>query len=52
MIANLTLPDYTVMAVDLAAVTGIGIWFSRGDKDTDTYLLGGRAMPWWLIGIS
>jgi SSS family transporter len=44
--------DYGVMAVYLLAVLAIGLWFSRGQKDTESYLLGGRAVPWLLVGIS
>lgn len=44
--------DYMVMAAYLATVVGVGLWFSRGDRDTDAYLLGGRAMPWPIIAIS
>jgi SSS family transporter len=45
--------DYTVMAVYLLIVVAIGYWFSRSKGGgTENYLLGGRRMPWWLIGIS
>ncbi len=45
-------PDYVVMVLYLALVVGLGILFSRREKDTDDYLLGGRRMPWWVIGVS
>ncbi|MBN1347020.1 MAG: sodium/solute symporter [Phycisphaerae bacterium] len=44
--------DYAVMLVYLAFVVGLGVVFSRKEKDTDEYLLGGRRMPWWVIGVS
>ena len=44
--------NYLVMGGYLLAVIAMGAWFGRGKVDTETYLLGGRNMPWWLIGIS
>ncbi|MCC6681119.1 MAG: sodium/solute symporter [Phycisphaeraceae bacterium] len=45
--------DYTVMAAYLLIVVAIGYWFSRSkDQGTENYLLGGRRMAWWLVGIS
>jgi len=47
-----TLVDLAIVLISLAVVMGIGIWFSRGPKNTATYLLGSRSMPWWAIGVS
>ena len=44
--------DYAVMGVYLAFVVGLGLLFSRKENTTDEYLLGGRRMPWFVIGIS
>ncbi len=44
--------DYAVMVLYLVFVVGLGVLFSRREKDTDEYLLGGRRMPWWVIGVS
>jgi len=44
--------DYTVMAVYMLAVLGIGFYFSRNEKNSEDYLLGGRNMPYIAIGIS
>lgn len=44
--------DYTTIVLYLLVVVGVGVWFSRGGSDTEDYLLGGRGMPWWLIGVS
>jgi SSS family solute:Na+ symporter len=52
VLADMSFGDYSVMVLYLLAVMGIGVWFSRGKSDTVSYLLGGRGMPWWLIGIS
>ena len=39
--------SYLVMGLYLVAMIGLGSWFGRGKVDTETYLLGGRCMPWW-----
>ena len=44
--------NYLVMGGYLLLVVGLGVWFSRDKIDTETYLLGGRGMAWWVIGIS
>ena len=49
---SLAFSDFVVMALYFLLVVGLGILFSRKEKSTDDYLLGGRRMPWWVIGIS
>ena len=44
--------DYATMVLYLLAVVALGAWFSRGEQNTETYLLGGRSMRWWVVGIS
>src|SRR6185312_2495823 len=47
-------------SLDLAIIVGyfltvilIGLWVSRrGAKDMDSYFLGGKSLPWWMLGIS
>jgi Na+/proline symporter len=47
-------------SLDLAIIAGYflvvilaGFWVSRrGSKDMDSYFLGGKALPWWMLGIS
>ncbi len=47
-------------ALDLAIIVGyfvivilIGLWVSRrGSKDLNAYFLGGKSLPWYLLGIS
>lgn len=36
----------------LGGVVVIGAWFSRHEETSEEYLLGGRRMPWWAVGIS
>ena len=49
---SLATSDYAVMLLYLGFVVFLGFLFSRREEDTDEYLLGGRRMPWWVIGIS
>lgn len=46
--------DALVVLLYLAAMLAIGIWFKwkEAHGNTEDYLLGGRGMPWWLIGIA
>ncbi len=44
--------DYLIFAVFIVAVVGIGILGSRHEKDSESYFLAGRGLPWWLIGFS
>jgi solute:Na+ symporter, SSS family len=46
--------DALVVLVYLAAMLAIGVWFKwrEAHGNTEEYLLGGRGMPWWLIGIA
>jgi SSS family transporter len=40
------------MIVYLIAVVGIGLFFSKGEDNSEQYLLGGRKLPWMAVGIS
>lgn len=45
--------DIVIIVVFLAGITIFGSLFSRrGGTDTDSYVLGGRKLPWWLAGVS
>jgi Na+/proline symporter len=44
--------DYAVIAAYMLAVVGIGFYFSRNEKSSEDYLLGGRNMPYLAIGLS
>ena len=45
--------DWAIIAIFFAVVVGIGIVASRfAGKSPENYFLGGRTMPWWLLGIS
>lgn len=45
--------DWVIVAVFFTIVLGIGVVASRSaGKDTSEFFLGGRGMPWWLLGVS
>ena len=50
---TLAIIDYVIIALYMAFSIGVGIYFSKkASGSTDDYFVGGRAMPWWLIGTS
>ncbi len=44
--------DLTVFVALFALILGVSFWKSRGRADSAGYFLGGRNLPWWLIGVS
>src|SRR5438477_1072422 len=44
--------DLAIVIVYLLAVTGLGLWFRRGQQDVRDYFLGGRNTPWWALAFS
>src|SRR6266498_771658 len=44
--------DVAVVVLYLVGTTLLGAWFTRRQKDTRTYFVGDRNVPWWLILIS
>jgi Na+/proline symporter len=44
--------DVLVVLAYLAGVVGAGAWFSRRQKTSAQYFLGGRSVPWWAISAS
>ena len=50
---HLGLLDWSIIAAVLVFITGAGLVLSRrAEKDSAAFFLGGRAMPWWLLGTS
>jgi SSS family transporter len=41
--------DAAVMAVYFAVIVGIGLRAARGQRNLETFALGGRLMPWWAV---
>lgn len=53
VIGALNAADLAVILVSLLVVVATGMWVSRKSPDTtEGYFLGGRSMPWWIIGPS
>lgn len=49
----MTILDWSIIGVFFVIVIGIGIWQSRqAGKSSADFFLGGRGMPWWLLGVS
>ena len=44
--------DYAAIAVYLAGLVTMGVYFSRRESTTDDFFLGGRRIPWWAAGLS
>ncbi len=45
-------PDWLVLAAYLASVVGLGVWFGRGQRNSQDFLLGGRSIPLWAALLS
>lgn len=48
---NLSLTDFIVMAIYLTAIVSWGLWHSSR-ASSEGYFLGGRGMPWVIVGLS
>ena len=45
--------DWAIVGVYFALSLFVGLWVSRqAGKDTKSFFLAGRNMPWWLLGVS
>ncbi len=44
--------DWGVLGGTLLFIVSYGLWKSRGNRDVQGYLLGNRAMPWYVVGLS
>ena len=45
--------DLAIIVAYFAVVILIGLWVSRrGSKDLDAYFLGGKSLPWYMLGVS
>ncbi len=45
--------DWAIIGIFFVVVIGIGVWQSRqAGKSSADFFLGGRGMPWWLLGVS
>lgn len=44
--------DWIVLIASLVGIVGYGLWKGRGSRNTRDYLLAGKSMRWWVIGLS
>lgn len=45
--------DIVILVVYFLAMVGVGIYVTRrASKNLDSYFLGDKSMPWWLLGVS
>ena len=49
MILQLGAIDICVMCLLLVTSVAIGLWSGRKNTDVESYLVGGRSLPWWAI---
>ncbi len=50
---RLSILDIVVLVVYFVAMIGVGFYVTRrASRNLDSYFLGGKSMPWWLLGIS
>ena len=50
---RLSIPDILVLVIYFVAMIAVGIYVTRrASRNLDSYFLGGKSMPWWLLGIS
>jgi SSS family transporter len=44
--------DYTTWGLYLAIILCVGLYFSKREKGTNDFFLGGQRVPWWAAGMS
>ena len=45
--------DVAVLVAYFVAMIGVGVYVTRrAAKNLDSYFLGDKSMPWWLLGVS
>jgi Na+/proline symporter len=50
---RLSTPDILVLVFYFVAMISVGVYVTRrASRNLDSYFLGGKSMPWWLLGIS
>ena len=48
----MTLLDWVVMLATIVAIPSFGLWRGRGSRTVNQYLLAGKTMPWYAMGLS
>src|ERR1700761_4951322 len=50
---HLSLTDISIIALYLLATIVIGLWYrKKARKNKESYMLGGKSLPWYLLGLS
>lgn len=45
--------DYVIIVIYLIGMVSVGLWFQRkAAQGIDSYFLGNRSLPWWVLGSS
>ncbi len=44
--------DWVVMVLTIIGIPAFGLWRARASKTVDQYLLAGKTMPWYAMGLS
>lgn len=44
--------DYSFLIAYFLGLVVLGVYFSKKEKTTQDYFLGGRQVPWWAVGLS
>ena len=48
----MNLLDWSIVCLYLAGMILFSVYLSRGQKEQADYYVGGRALPWWAVGLS
>jgi Na+/proline symporter len=48
----MSLTDWIVLALTLLVIVIYGVWKSGSNKNIDQFLMGGRSLPWYHVGLS
>lgn len=49
---GLRLADFIVLGIYLGGVVGLGCWFFKKSRTTEGFMVAGRALPGWVVGLS
>ncbi|MEM7232958.1 MAG: hypothetical protein AAF517_12315, partial [Planctomycetota bacterium] len=52
VVGTLSTLDYVCLASYFIVLIAMGIYFSRREKSTEDFFLGGRRIPWWAAALS
>lgn len=50
--ATINLADWIVLGAYLVAIVGMGVWVGRRQSGAEAFMVAGRSLPGWLVGLS